>query len=83
MQPLLVSRRHSELTLLSLVYAVPIPIAITQPVVWIVRPEAQARPTNQLVAGSISTHVTDTFGGTLYATWVPKPKFPWPNIHVL
>jgi hypothetical protein len=29
---------------LSLVYAVPIPIAITQPVIWIVRPEAQARP---------------------------------------
>ena len=28
----------------SLVYAVPIPIAITQSVVWIVRPEAQARP---------------------------------------
>ena len=35
--------RYSELTVLSLVYAVPIPIAITQPVVWIVRPEAQAR----------------------------------------
>jgi hypothetical protein len=27
---------YSELTVLSLVYAVPIPIAITQPVVWIV-----------------------------------------------
>ena len=26
------------------VYAVPIPIAITQPIVWIVRPDAQARP---------------------------------------
>jgi hypothetical protein len=35
--------------------------------------------TNQLVAGSISTHVTDTFGGTPYTNWVPKPNFHGPS----
>ena len=35
--------------------------------------------TNQLVAGSISTHVTDTLGGTPYTNWVPKPKFHGPT----
>ena len=28
--------------------------------------------TNQLVAGSMSTHVTDTFAGTPYTNWVPS-----------
>ena len=35
--------------------------------------------TNQLVAGSISTHVTDTFGGMPYTNWVPKPNFHGPT----
>jgi hypothetical protein len=35
--------------------------------------------TNQLVAGSMSTQVTDTFAGTPYTTWVPKPNFHGPT----
>jgi len=35
--------------------------------------------TNQLVPGSISTHVTDTFPGTPYTNWVPKPNFHGPT----
>src|SRR5947208_995743 len=35
--------------------------------------------TNQLVAGSMSTHVTDTFAGTPYTNWVPKPNFHGPT----
>jgi hypothetical protein len=35
--------------------------------------------TNQLVAGSMSTDVTDTFAGTPYTTWVPKPNFHGPT----
>jgi len=35
--------------------------------------------TNQLVAGSMSTHVTDTFAGTPYSKWVPKPNFHGPT----
>jgi hypothetical protein len=35
--------------------------------------------TNELVAGSISTHVTDTIGGTPYTNWVPKPNFHGPS----
>ena len=35
--------------------------------------------TNQLVAGSMATHVTDSFGGTPYTDWVPKPNFHGPS----
>jgi len=35
--------------------------------------------TNQLVAGSMSTQVTDTFAGTPYTSWVPKPNFHGPT----
>lgn len=35
--------------------------------------------TNQLVAGSMSTHVTDTFAGTPNTNWVPKPNFHGPT----
>jgi len=35
--------------------------------------------TNQLVAGSMSTHVTDNFAGTTYTNWVPKPNFHGPS----
>ena len=35
--------------------------------------------TNQLVPGSMSTQVTDTFGGTPYTDWVPKPNFHGPS----
>jgi hypothetical protein len=39
--------------------------------------------TNQLVAGSMSTHVTDTFAGTPYTDWVPKPNFHGPTFTYL
>lgn len=35
--------------------------------------------TNQLVAGSMATVVTDTFAGTPYTNWVPKPNFHGPT----
>jgi hypothetical protein len=35
--------------------------------------------TNQLVAGSMATLVTDTFQGTPYTEWVPKPNFHGPT----
>jgi hypothetical protein len=35
--------------------------------------------TNQLVAGSMSTQVTDTFAGTPYTNWLPKPNFHGPT----
>jgi hypothetical protein len=35
--------------------------------------------TNQLAAGSMSIHVTDTFAGTPYTNWVPKPNFHGPT----
>jgi hypothetical protein len=35
--------------------------------------------TNQLVPGSMSTHVEDTLGGTPYTDWVPKPNFHGPT----
>ena len=35
--------------------------------------------TNQLVPGSMSTQVMDTFAGTPYTDWVPKPNFHGPT----
>jgi hypothetical protein len=35
--------------------------------------------TDQLVAGSMSTNVTDSFEGTPYTDWVPKPNFHGPT----
>jgi hypothetical protein len=39
--------------------------------------------TDQLVPGSMSTHVTDGFSGTPYTDWVPKPNFHGPTFTYL